>query len=253
MQLTNLASFQLILWNILKKYNIDSDDVFRKVKLNPAMMQKPGKRYPIRKTDALWQEAAKRISDPCFGLKVEDCWHPSHLGTLGFAVLTGTNLRATLELMIRFHKVVSDIQFAELWEDHDAGTLVFSLTDREGDPPAPCLEDAALALVILVPLGLNRYTAPNPADRTFSREEIQIVLEEGVLTISGVRQDRCRDHKIRLHQMEIDFGSFHRRIRLGVPVQEERITSIYSDGFLEVRIPKRFPDATRAIPIEDTE
>ena len=84
-------------------------------------------------------------------------------------------------------------------------------------------------------------------------EAIQVTLEQGVLTISGVRQECCRDRKIRLHQMEIDFGSFHRRIRLGVPVEEEQITSVYSEGFLEVRIPKRFPDATRAIPIEDSE
>ena len=196
MQMTNLAGFQLILWNILQDYRLNPEDVFRKTGLNPAMMHKPGKRYPIRKTDALWKEAAGRIADPCFGLKVVECWHPSSLGTLGYAMLASTSLRATLERMIRFHKVVSDIRFATLREDHDAGTLVFSLTDRERDPHAPWLEDAALALVIsllrmnyqqdLMPaLVTFRHTAPACSSRYFEvfRASVHFGAEEASLAI----------------------------------------------------------------------
>lgn len=150
MQMTNLASMQFILWNILKKYDQNPDDVFRKVGLNPALMHKQGKRYPVRKTDALWQEAGNRIVDPCFGLSAAECWHPSHLGTLGYAMLASTSLRIALERMIRFHRVVSDIRFAQLNENQTEKTLVFTLSDREGDPYSAPMEDAVLALTLSI-------------------------------------------------------------------------------------------------------
>ena len=124
MHMTNLASLQSVLWNILKTYNQDPDNVFRKVKLNPALMHQAGKRYPVRKTDELWQEASRKISDPCFGLSSADCWHPSHLGTLGYAMLVSSSLRIALERLIRFHRVVSDVHFAQLRED-PAGRPLF--------------------------------------------------------------------------------------------------------------------------------
>jgi len=49
MYLTKLASIQLVLWNILEKYNEDPEPVFRQVHLNPALMHQPGERYSLRK------------------------------------------------------------------------------------------------------------------------------------------------------------------------------------------------------------
>ncbi len=150
MQLTNLASLQAILWNILKKYRQPPDEVFKEAGLDPSIIFKTGKRYPVNKTVTLWKEAAKKISDPCFGLSVADCWHPSHLGTLGYAMLASTSLRSTLKCLIRFHKVVSDIPFGTLHEDPKKQALVLTLTDREDDIYLPQLEDAVLTLVLSI-------------------------------------------------------------------------------------------------------
>jgi hypothetical protein len=38
MNLTKLASIQLVLWNMLKEYNQNPDEVFAKVGLNPGLM-----------------------------------------------------------------------------------------------------------------------------------------------------------------------------------------------------------------------
>ncbi len=154
MQMTNLASMQCILWNILEKYGQDPEEIFRAVKLDPLLLHEPGRRYPVRKTDQLWREAARKIPDTCFGLLASKCWHPSHLGGLGYAMLASTSLRTSLERMIRFHRVVSDNSFAVIHTDDITKNLVFTLTDRNGDPPEPCLEDAALALIMSI-LSMN--------------------------------------------------------------------------------------------------
>jgi AraC-like DNA-binding protein len=166
MQLTNLASLQLVLWNILKKYKQDPDSVFRKTGLNPSLMHQSGKRYPIRKTDELWLEAGRRISDPCFGLSAADCWHPSYLGTLGYAMLVSTSLRIALERLIRFHRVVSDVHFAKLSDDTAKGTLSFTLTDRDNDIFFHPLEDAVIALFMSI-LRMNYHQELAPVAVTF--------------------------------------------------------------------------------------
>ncbi len=163
MQLTNLATLQAILWNILKMYHQPPDEVFTQAGLDPAVIFKPGKRYPIKKTVKLWKEAAKKISDPCFALHVADCWHPSHLGTLGYAMLASTNIRSALKCLIRFHKVVSDIPFGTLHEDLRKQALVLTLTDREDDIYLPQLEDAVLTLVLSI-LRMNYQKPLNPIE-----------------------------------------------------------------------------------------
>ncbi|HID69578.1 MAG TPA: hypothetical protein EYP35_03755 [Desulfobacterales bacterium] len=103
MYLTKLASIQLVVWNILEKYNEDPVPVFKQVQLNPSLMHKPGTRHSLRKIAELWIETGRRIKDPCFGLTAATCWHPSYFGTLGYAMLVSKSLRVTLERLIRFH------------------------------------------------------------------------------------------------------------------------------------------------------
>lgn len=80
-------------------------------------------------------------------------------------------------------------------------------------------------------------------------EEIQVVMDRGVLKISGVRTNPICDPKRRVHQMEIDFGRFERRVRIRVPVQEDEIQAVYRDGFLLIRVPKG-PELSREILVK---
>ena len=69
MYATNNASVVIILWNILESHGIDPEPLFRKMALNPELMQKPGGRYRLDNLDNLWRKASEIIEDPCFGLK----------------------------------------------------------------------------------------------------------------------------------------------------------------------------------------
>ncbi len=148
MHLTKLASIQRVAWEMLEKQNLDPAAVFKTVQLNPDLMYRPGARYPLNKIIDLWDEMAKRIEDPCFGLTIATCWHPSYFGTLGYAMLVSKSLRITLQRLIRFHQVLSDADFGKLHEDKEAGTLVFTLTNRDETPYSLAREDAAFAWIM---------------------------------------------------------------------------------------------------------
>jgi HSP20 family protein len=80
-------------------------------------------------------------------------------------------------------------------------------------------------------------------------EEIQVVVEKGIIKIAGVRNNPIADPKRRVHQMEIDFGPFERRVRIRVPIDEDRIQAVYKDGFLIIKVPKG-PELSREIIVK---
>ena len=71
-----------------------------------------------------------------------------------------------------------------------------------------------------------------------SREDIQLVVQERILILTGYRTDPTSDAKIRLHQMEIDYGAFERHINLPDGVDVDRIAATFRDGFLRVEMPR---------------
>jgi AraC-like DNA-binding protein len=178
MVLTKLASIQLVLWNMMEHYQQDPASVFKKVQLDPALMYQPGARYSLQKIAELWEEMIRRINDPCFGLTAAKCWHPSHFGLLGYAMLASPSLRTTLERLIRFHEVISQAAYGTLREDGNKGTLVFMLTYIDEKPYPRAREDAALAWIMsslrinfqqpLVPVSVSfTHQRPECADKYY--------------------------------------------------------------------------------------
>ncbi len=79
-------------------------------------------------------------------------------------------------------------------------------------------------------------------------EEIQVVMDRETLKISGYRANPIHDPNRKVHQMELDFGPFERRVKFRVPVDPEGIQAVYRDGFLMIRVPK-FPEFSREIRV----
>lgn len=172
MYLTKLASVQLPVWNVIKKYNQDPEDIFRRARLDPSLMHQPGARYALHKIDILWLEASRKINDPCFGLAVASHWHPSNFGTLGYAMLVSKSLRITLERLIRFHKVISDARYGELLEDRAAGLLTLNITASDNPDSPPAREDAALSWIMSVlRVNYNQELTPAAVDFTHPKPE----------------------------------------------------------------------------------
>jgi HSP20 family protein len=70
------------------------------------------------------------------------------------------------------------------------------------------------------------------------REDVNIEVKDGVLTISGERKDEHEEKADGYHRVERAFGSFSRTLTLPKGIEAEGIAADFADGVLEVKIPK---------------
>ena len=70
------------------------------------------------------------------------------------------------------------------------------------------------------------------------REEIDISVHDGTLTISGERKYEEKNQDAEPYRSERFFGRFHRTLALPKPVQSDKATANYKDGILTVILPK---------------
>ncbi len=80
------------------------------------------------------------------------------------------------------------------------------------------------------------------------REDIQIQVQEGRLTLSGLRRERsvtCEQY----HRVERGHGTFSRTFHLPLPITEDAITADLKDGVLTVVVPKATDPTPRRIRV----
>lgn len=70
------------------------------------------------------------------------------------------------------------------------------------------------------------------------KEEIDISLHEGVLTISGERKRETESQEGESFRSERYFGKFQRSVTLPATVDSTKVTAAYKDGVLTVELPK---------------
>ena len=111
----------------------------------------------------------------------------------------------------------------------------FSTTPAGWTPPVDLLETPDLYIVMAELPGVTQ-------------DDIQIQLQDGNLTISGVRRERepaCEQY----HRIERGHGTFSRTFHLPVPVEADGITADLRDGVLTVTCPKSTDGPARRIEI----
>ena len=82
-----------------------------------------------------------------------------------------------------------------------------------------------------------------------TREDVQIHVKDGHLTLSGTRRERASTCE-QYHRIERGHGGFTRTFHLPVPVDRERVTADLRDGILTVTCPKTPEAASRRIRID---
>ena len=83
-----------------------------------------------------------------------------------------------------------------------------------------------------------------------SPQEVDITLEENVLTVSGERSFYQESDGEDFRRVERRFGRFHRAVRLPDRVAGEDVTARYADGLLTITVPKAEESKPRRIAIE---
>jgi HSP20 family protein len=70
------------------------------------------------------------------------------------------------------------------------------------------------------------------------REDIEVSLHEGTLSISGERKSQSNHPEAEVHRSERFFGRFQRTVALPTPVSPDKAKAQYKDGVLTVTLPK---------------
>uniref|UniRef100_A0A7C4M5T0 Hsp20/alpha crystallin family protein n=1 Tax=candidate division CPR3 bacterium TaxID=2268181 RepID=A0A7C4M5T0_UNCC3 len=75
----------------------------------------------------------------------------------------------------------------------------------------------------------------------FDPEKIDISVEDGVLRVKGVLDEKKEEKDKGYWRKEIRTGSFERMIRLPVEVKENEVAAVYEKGILKINMPKAKP------------
>ena len=80
-------------------------------------------------------------------------------------------------------------------------------------------------------------------------EDVEIKLEDSVLTIKGTFFSREEGENERYIRREIRSGSFERSLRLGPTVDVEKVEASFKNGLLTLSLPKRAEAKARTIKV----
>ena len=138
-------------------------------------------------------------------------------------------------LLDRFQEQLSQLGYANREianSDHDQSHVVTSHWR-----PAVDIKEEADRFVIMADL-----PGVDPGD-------IEITMENGVLSIKGERKSEIRDEKEGYKRVERVSGTFYRRFSLPDSADAERIEAKGRDGVLEVSLPKHEKVQPRRIAV----
>ena len=82
------------------------------------------------------------------------------------------------------------------------------------------------------------------------QKDIQISLQENLLTIKGEKKQEKEERDERYHRVERSYGSFTRSVRLPVGVDGSKVTATFKNGLLTVTMPKTPAAKGTTIPIK---
>jgi hypothetical protein len=101
-----LASMGQIVWRLIERHDLAPEPLFRAAGIDPKIIHDSHAHIERSKSDGLMRALAERIANSAFGLQAAQCWHPSNLGTLGYAWLSSSTLRTALKRLVRYWRIV---------------------------------------------------------------------------------------------------------------------------------------------------
>jgi len=70
------------------------------------------------------------------------------------------------------------------------------------------------------------------------KEDLNIELDNSVLTVSGERKFKGEKNEKEYHTLETKYGSFKRSFQLPDSINEDAVEATYEDGILNIQVPK---------------
>jgi AraC-like DNA-binding protein len=146
---TTLTSVGKLIAEVLRdNYGVEPEPLFRKVGLDPTLMDDANARYSRSKLMNLWDVAVEATGDPCIGLAVGFSLRPTSYHALGYSWMASQTLREALERLSRYYRVIVTVPLqVDLTESGDHYELEVIYPDpRYPSPPIPL--DSFLASIV---------------------------------------------------------------------------------------------------------
>jgi len=146
-----LSSWVLLIARAIDSYGFDSKELFSEVGLDHGKLRNPVARFSHPAVHRLWQLAADRIDDPCFGLTVASFWHPTTLHALGYAWLASNTLEEAFGRVVRYTRIVNTAAGGVLrFERSETSCGLIISSQPTFAIPSPVALDAALAMLLIM-------------------------------------------------------------------------------------------------------
>jgi AraC-like DNA-binding protein len=144
---STLATVWLIVLRLIELHGLDPQQLMDELGIRPETLRDVRARVASQLADVAFAKATELIPNPAFALSAGECWHPSNLGTMGFAWLSSRTLHTGLKRMERFSRILgTDFSYhlieepAGLWFVHDHG--------RGEDPVGYPMTDFTLSILM---------------------------------------------------------------------------------------------------------
>jgi len=81
-------------------------------------------------------------------------------------------------------------------------------------------------------------------------QNVHVSFSNDILTVSGYRNDDSPHEKICFYQVEIRYGYFERNFYMPKPVDTNNTKASYTDGFLQIVLPKVQQKSSKSVTIK---
>ncbi len=139
------GSIVLLAWRLLEFYGIDPAECFAASGLTREMLEDHKTLISYETFDDICRCLHRLIDDPCAGLNVANFWHPGTFGVLGYAMLSSSTIRESLERMVRYQKIVASESQVAVTET-DRGLVVQQNYLRYQTGEFPIVVDSMLSV-----------------------------------------------------------------------------------------------------------
>jgi len=128
-------------------YQSDTRALVNEAGISAALLDTPGARIPDAAIRRLWARAVAATGDPCLGLVAAQHHVATSFHALGFAWLASRSLGDMLTRLVRYEKVLLNINWAVL--EQAEGRTALRLVHRcDEEPAASCRTDNAFATLV---------------------------------------------------------------------------------------------------------
>ncbi len=114
---------------------------------------------------------------------------------------------------------------------------LFRLAERSFKPPMDIYESPAEVVILAEIAGV-------------SKDDLEIEINQRAVKVHGVRRPLPPVDKATYRLAEIQYGRFERILYLPVPIDTDRVSAAFRDGFLTIRLAKLPRAPIHKIPVQ---